>query len=267
MNEKSEYKVLEGTKDSYQKQLYWNMAIGLQQVDNLTPSLYLKELVTKNIDGIISNFEVEDSLHNYYKTQEKSNKKIIKEQECDIVSTRIVELLSDFSFSFRPITLKSIHEYLFKGIYDFAGKYRNYNITKEEPIIDRDTVIYADYNEIERTFEYDFKKEMEFDYSKFSIKEQIEHLAIFTSNIWQVHPFGEGNTRSCALLIVKYLRSLGYNINYDLFKEHSLYFRNALVKSNYSNRVKNIYSTNKFLIMFFENLLDNGTNILSNEDF
>ncbi|MEG0977423.1 MAG: hypothetical protein RSF02_02595, partial [Bacilli bacterium] len=157
MNEKSEYKVLEGTKDSYQKQLYWNMAIGLQQVDNLTPSLYLKELVTKNIDGIISNFEVEDSLHNYYKTQDLSNKKIIKEQECDIVSIRIVELLSDFSFSFRPIILKSIHEYLFKGIYDFAGIYRNYNITKEEPIIDRDTVIYADYNEIERTFEYDFK--------------------------------------------------------------------------------------------------------------
>ncbi len=266
MNDEIEYKKIDETKDSYVKQLYWNMAIGLQQVDGLTPSNYLKELVNKNVEGEITNYEVEESLHSYYKTKDLSDIKIANEQECDLVSTRIVELLNDNSFSLRPITLQSIHEYLFKGIYDFAGKYRTYNITKDEPILQNDTVVYADYNEIERTYEYDFKQEMGYDYSKLTIQEQIEHIAIFTSSIWQVHPFGEGNTRTVAVMIEKYLRSLGYNVNNDLFKEHSLYFRNALVRSNYSNRSKNIYQTNEYLIKFFENLLNNGINKLSNND-
>lgn len=266
MNKEIEYKRVEETKNTYQKQLYWNMAIGLQQVDGLTPSNYLKELVNKNIEGKITNYEIEESLQTYYKTQDLSDKKIVKEKECDLVSTRIVELLNNNSFSLRPITLKIIHEYLFKDIYDFAGEYRTYNITKEEPILQNDTVVYADYNEIERTFEYDFKEEMQYDYSKLTMNEQIERIADFTSNIWQVHPFGEGNTRTVAVLIEKYLRSLGYHVNNDLFKENSLYFRNALVRSNYSNRANNIYSTKKYLIKFLENLLNNGNNTLDNQD-
>lgn len=239
MNEDIEYKKVEETKYSSTKQLYWNMAIGLQQVDGLTPSSYLKELVTKNIEGKISNYEVEESLHNYYKTKNLNDKKISNERECDLVSTRIVELLNDNSFSFRPIILQN------------------------------ETVNYADYNEIEKVLEYDFKEEIKYDYSKLTLQEQIEHLVIFTSSIWQIHPFEEGNTRTVAVMIEKYLRSLGYKINNDLFKEHSLYFRNALVRSNYSNRVKNIYSTNEYLINFFENLiggknheLDNNNNLL-----
>ncbi|MFV0274900.1 MAG: Fic family protein [Bacilli bacterium] len=262
MNDNIEYKKIEEIKDGYKKQLYWNMAIGLQQVDGLTPSIYLKELVNKNIQGEITNYEVEESLHTYYKTKNLSNTKVANEKECDLVSTRIVELLNDNSFSFRPITLQSIHEYLFKGIYDFAGMYRTYNITKDEPILNNDTVNYADYNEIERIFEYDFKEEIKYDYSKLTLQEQLERLATFTSSIWQVHPFGEGNTRTVAVMIEKYLRSLGYNVNNDLFKEHSLYFRNALVRSNYSNRVKNIYPTNEYLIKFFDNLLNNGNHVL-----
>lgn len=240
------------------------MAIGLQQVDGLTPSTYLKQLVNGNVQGKIGNYEVEDLLHKYYETKDLSDKNVSREQECDLVSTRIVELLNDNNFSFRPITLQSIHEYLFKGIYDFAGKYRTYNITKDESILKNDTVIYADYNEIERTFEYE--EEMKYDYSKLTLREQIEHIATFTSSIWQVHPFGEGNTRTVAVMIEKYLRSLCYNVNNDLFKEHSLYFRNALVRSNYSNRAKNIYPTNEYLIKFFENLLNNGDYVLNNEE-
>lgn len=262
----NEYQKVEETKSSYTKQLYWNMAIGLQQVDGLTPSKYLTELVSKNVEGEISNFEVEASLHNYYKTQDLTNKKISDEQECDLVSTRIVELLNDNSFSFRVVTLQTIHEYLFKGIYDFAGKYRNYNITKNEPVLKNETVNYADYNSIEKTLEYDFKEEANFDYSKLTLNEQIKHLATFTSNIWQVHPFGEGNTRTVAVMLEKYLKSLGYNVNNDLFKKHSLYFRNALVRSNYANISENIYPTDEYLINFFENLLNGGTHKLDNND-
>jgi len=260
------YEKVEETKDTYTKQLYWNMAIGLQQVDGLTPSKYLVELANDNIDGKISNYEIEELLNKYYAKQNMADKKVTDEHECDLVSTRIVELLNDNNFSFRPTTLKVIHEYLFKGIYDFAGKYRTYNITKDEPILKDDTVIYSSYNEIETTLEYDFKQEMEYDYSKLSLQEQIEHIVDFTSRVWQVHAFGEGNTRTVAVMIEKYLRSLGYNVNNDLFKENSVYFRNALVRSNYSNRAKNVYSTNEYLIKFFENLLDDKNHELSSKD-
>ena len=260
------YEKVEETKSTYKKQLYWNMAIGLQQVDGLTPSKYLLELANDNIDGKISNYEIEVLLNKYYAKQNMTDKKITDEHECDLVSTRIVELLNDSNFSFRPTTLKVIHEYLFKGIYDFAGKYRTYNITKDEPILKGDTVIYSSYNEIETTLEYDFKQEMEYDYSKLSLQEQIEHIVDFTSRVWQVHAFGEGNTRTVAVMIEKYLRSLGYNVNNDLFKENSVYFRNALVRSNYSNRAKNVYSTNEYLIKFFENLLDDKNHELSSKD-
>lgn len=254
-------KVVE-TKDSYKKRVYWNMAIGLNQVDGLTPSKYLIELVNDNINGKINNNEIEELLNKYYKKQNISNKKITDEYECDLVSTRIVELLNDNNFSLRPTTLKVMHEYLFKDIYDFAGKYRTYNITKDEPILNGDTVVYSSYNEIETTLEYDFKEEMKYDYSKLTLKEQIEHIADFISRVWQVHPFGEGNTRTVAVMIEKYLRSLGYNVNNDLFKENSVYFRNALVRSNYSNRSKNVYPADEYLIKFFENLLTDKNHIL-----
>ncbi|WP_261813036.1 Fic family protein [Paraclostridium bifermentans] len=83
----------------------------------------------------------------------------------------------------------------------------------------------------------------------------MSRLARFTSSIWQVHPFCEGNTRTTAVFIIKYLRSLGYNVNNDLFKKHSLYFRNALVLSNYSDVNRNIRPDFKYLESFFEKLL------------
>lgn len=264
--ELNSYEKVEETKDSYKKQLYWDMAIGLQQVDSLVPSKYLIELANDNINGKISSYKIEELLNKYYAKQNMADKKVSDEHECDLVATRIVELLNDNNFSFRPITLKVIHEYLFKGIYDFAGKYRTYNITKEEPILKGDTVIYASFNEIKRTLDYDFNQEMEYDYSKLTLQEQINHIVDFTSRVWQVHAFGEGNTRTVAVMIEKYLRSLGYNVNNDLFKEHSVYFRNALVRSNYSNRAKNIYPTNEYLIKFFENLLADKKHELSSKD-
>ena len=175
-------------------------------------------------------------------------------------------MLEDKSFGFNPITLKNIHKYLFKDIYDFAGNYRNYNITKKEDILNGDTVKYVNYQDIESYFDYDFKEEKEFDYSKLNNDELIKHIAKFTSSIWQVHPFGEGNTRTTAVFIEKYLNNMGFDVNNDMFKEHSLYFRNALVRSNYGNIPKGIYPTFDYLVMFFENLLQEKNNKLKNRD-
>ena len=255
------------TTDSNKKREYWETGIGLNKVDNLEPSKYLLDLSKKNINGELKYYEIEELLKTYYKTKNISDEKIRNEKECDLVSLRIANILEDKSFGFSPITLKNIHKYLFKDIYDFAGEYRNYNITKKEDILNGDSVKYVNYQEIESYYEYDFKEEKEFDYSKLKNNDElIKHIVKFTSSIWQVHAFGEGNTRTTAVFIEKYLNSMGFNVNNDMFKNKSLYFRNALVRSNYGNIPKGIYPTFDYLIMFFENLLQGKNNRLENKD-
>ena len=266
MSEKESYIIENETHDTKKKQEYWSTVIGLNKVDNLEPSKYLIDLSEKNINGELKYTEVEDLLKTYYETQNQADINVQREKECDIVSLRIAQLLEDKSFGFSPITLKNIHKFLFKDIYDFAGNYRNYNITKKEEILNGDTVKYVNFQDIESYMEYDFKEEKEFDYSKLNSTELISHIVKFTSSIWQIHPFGEGNTRTTAVFIEKYLNSMGFNINNDMFKNNSLYFRNALVRSNYGNIPKGIYPTFQYLIMFFENLLQGKEHELKNRD-
>ena len=265
MSNQESYEIKNEISDPVKKQEYWETAIGLNKVDNLEPSEYLIELSKKNIEGKLKYYEIENLLKEYYAKKDCNNEKISNEKECDLVSLRIAELLEDKSFGFSPVTLKNIHRYLFKDIYDFAGSYRKYNITKKEPILNGNTVTYADFNNIEDYFNYDFNEEKEFEYSKLTSDEMIKHIAKFTSSIWQVHPFGEGNTRTTAVFIEKYLNSLGFEVNNDMFEKYSLYFRNALVRSNYTNIPKNVYPTFEFLIMFFENLLQRKNNKLEND--
>lgn len=248
------------------KQEYWNTGIGLNKVDYLEPSTYLIDLSHKNIKGELKYQEVENLLKTYYETQNMIDVKVQREKECDLVSLRIAQLLEDKSFGFSPITLKNIHKYLFKDIYDFAGNYRDYNITKKEEILNGDTVNYVNFQDLESYFEYDFKEEKDFDYSKLNKDEMIKHIAKFTSSVWQVHPFGEGNTRTTAVFMEKYLNNMGFLINNDMFKEYSLYFRNSLVRSNYGNVPKEIYPTFEYIILFFENLLQGKSNELENKE-
>lgn len=266
MNEDENYIIEIETTDAEKKQEYWSAGIGLNKVDNLEPSKYLLDLSEKNISGELKYYEVESLLKTYYEKQNSNDIKIKNEKECDLVSLRIAMLLEDKSFRFSPVTLKNIHKHLFKGIYDFAGEYRKYNITKKEDILNSDTIKYVNYQDIESYFEYDFKEEKEFDYSVLYKDELIIHIAKFTSSIWQVHPFGEGNTRTTAVFIEKYLNSMGFDVNNDMFKDKSLYFRNALVRSNYGNIPKGIYPTFDYLVMFFENLLQGKNNKLTNRD-
>ena len=268
--DKIKYEKIGETEDSKQRQLNWNIAFGLQTVDNLTPSKYMVELATENIIGNKSYETVEEEVKQYYKNanQEKVNK---GEKQADEVSLRIVKILNDKAFTFNYLTLKQFHKKLFENINigineKYIGEFRDYNITKKEPILDGETVQYADYSMIEQTLKYDFEEEEKQKYIEKTDKEKIERICTFTAHIWQVHPFGEGNTRTTALFIQKYLNSKGFNVNNELFKDNSLYFRNALVRANYSNISKGIEEDNKYLLMFFENLLYNEQNKLDNSE-
>ncbi len=251
---------------NYIKQLQWDMAIGLQEVDNLKPSKYLEQIKEKNVLGELTIEEVEQSLREYYIEKGKQNSINHNELECDFVSMRIVELLEKDDFELSVDYLKYIHKYLFQDVYEFAGEFRNVNFSKHEIILNNDSVAYGDYKTLKESLEYDISLEKDKNYKTMSIVDVIKNITDFSSSIWQVHPFREGNTRTTALFIEKYLISLGYDVDNSLFKDKSVYFRNALVRSNYFNNDLNIKEDKSYLIKFYENLLLGKNNNLHSED-
>ncbi len=247
-----------------EKTVAWQTAIGLQAVDGLTTSEYLLETAKENIEGKITIKEANARISNYY--EERSDRHAIETgtKEADIVAGRITALLAEKAFSFTPAAWMSIHRYLFKDVFMHAGKIRTYNIYKNEWVLNGKSVFYASYDSIPMTMEYDFKTEAAFSYKNLSRDAINRHLAQFTCDIWQIHPFGEGNTRSTAVFLIKYLSSLGYSINQECFAKKSWYFRNALVRANYNDLPNDIHATTLYLESFFENLLFGGNNELKN---
>ena len=259
------YNEIERPKN-YAKQLQWDMAIGLQEVDNLKPSKYLEKLLSENVTGEKTIYEVEHELKQYYIKKEKDDKVNHNELECDLVSTRIVELLQEDSFELSIDYLKYVHKYLFQDVYEFAGEFRKVDFSKHERILNNDSVGYGDYKLLEQSLDYDISLEKSKNYKGMNIVDVINNITDFSSRIWQIHPFREGNTRTTALFIEKYLMSLGYNVDNTMFKEKSVYYRNALVRSNYYNNYLNIKQDNSFLIKFYENLLLSKNNNLHSKD-
>lgn len=247
-----------------EKAAIWQTAIGLQAVDGLTTSEYLLETAKENIEGKITIEEANARISNYY--EDRSDRYAIETgtKEADIVAGRITALLAEKDFSFTPAAWVSIHRYLFKDVFMHAGEIRTYNISKNEWALNGKSVFYASYDSIPMTMEYDFKTEAAFSYKNLSRDDISRHFAQFTCDIWQIHPFGEGNTRSTAVFIIKYLSSLGYSIGKECFAKNSWYFRNALVRANYNDLPNDIHATTLYLERFFENLLFGGNNELKN---
>ena len=250
----------------YTKQLQWDMAIGLQQVDNLRPSKYLEQISEKNILGELTIEEVEQNLREYYVEKKKQNNIDHNELECDFVSMRIVELLEKDDFELSVDYLKYIHKYLFQDVYEFAGEFRKVDFSKHEKILNNDSVAYGDCKTLTESLEYDISLEKDKNYKDMNVVEVIKNITNFSSSIWQVHPFREGNTRTTAVFIEKYLISLGYNVDNSLFKDKSVYFRNALVRSNYFNNYLNIKEDKSYLIKFYENILLGKNNNLNSKN-
>lgn len=248
-----------------EKTYAWTTAIGLQQVDGLTPSKYLFETAKRNIDGEISVAEATSIIDSYYESKtDRSGNDNERTEEADKVSSRIAQILSEKSFNFSPSYLIALHGRLFAGIFKFAGKIRDYDISKKEWVLDGDSVMYGAAFELKAALDYDFEQERHFSYKNLTLEETVKHITFFVSRLWQIHAFGEGNTRTTAVFTIKYLRSLGFNADNRIFAENSWYFRNALVRANYNNLQKGIHENPEFLEKFFRNLLLGEHNELKN---
>ena len=265
--------ILQAEPDKHENGKLWQTAIGLQQVDGLTPSKYLYETAKRNIDGEITIEQAKQIIDSYYETKKDRGPSTgLRDpnsddtEEADKVSVRIREILAEKTFSFTPDLLLSIHKRLFTGVFHKikAGRFRDYNISKREWVLNGESVLYANADMIRQTLDYDFDQEKAFDYSKISKDDSVKHLTRFIANIWQIHPFGEGNTRTTAVFTIKYLNSLGFEVNNEPFEKNSWYFRNALVRANYTNMNKGIYMNTEYLEKFFRNLLLGERNELKN---
>lgn len=264
-NDFEEYKK-QGEPSQKEKAENWAISIGLQKVDDLTPSRYLIETAKENIEGKIDNDEVKERINSYYKTEAGQSQDIGTEQ-ADKVSMHIAEILSEKSFSLSPTTIYSIHRRMFYDVFPkIAGVIRDYNITKKEVVLNGDTVHYGPFQDIKFALDYEFDREKEFSYSELNTKEKIEHIAKFISSIWQIHPFAEGNTRTIAIFTIKYLQTMGFIAKNIFFEQNAKYFRDSLVRANYQNVKNGISYTKEYLNLFFENLLFDGKNKLDSKN-
>lgn len=233
----------------------WRVAIGLQAVDGLRTSAYLQETARKNIEGDITIDEARELINQYYITKSAHDNDDADKEEADRVSSNIVKVLSSPTFNFSTGGYQSVHRRVFEGVMKHAGELRTYDITKKEWVLEGDTVHYLNWEDLRRALDYDIAQEREFSYKGLSISETISHITRFVSGLWQIHAFGEGNTRTTAVFTIQYLRTIGFEVNNDMFERHSWYFRNALVRANYKSVVKGIDYTPIYLERFFRNLL------------
>ena len=242
----------------------WRVAIGLQAVDGLQVSEYLKQTARQHIEGEITIDEARKQIKQYYISKTQHDADDEEKAEADNVSGNIAKLIGSPSFTFSGAGVMAIHRAIFEGVFKHAGTLRTYDITKKEWVLRGDTVMYGRWQDLRMALDYDIEQEKQFDYSGLSMNEIVEHIAKFISGIWQSHPFREGNTRTTAIFAIKYLKSIGFECNNGMFEQHSWYFRNALVRANYKNVAKGINQDYSFLNKFFRNLLMGENNELKN---
>ena len=260
MDEKEQYinfdeYIRQGEPTQKEKAGYWQTAIGLQAVDGLKTSDYLQNTARRHIEGEITIDEARELVNQYYVTKTAQDANDEDKEEADRVSSNIVKVLSSPTFDFSTGGFQSVHRRVFEGVMKHAGEFRKYDITKKEWVLEGDTVLYLNWEDLRRAIDYDIEQERAYNYKGKSHDEMITHLSRFVSGLWQIHAFGEGNTRTTAVFTIQYLRSLGFDVDNDQFAKHSWYFRNALVRANYHNIAKGIDYTPVYLQRFFRNLL------------
>lgn len=247
--------IRQGEPDQREKAGIWSVAIGLQQVDGLQTSDFLRQTAKRNIEGEISIEEAGKVVREYYISKGQHDAVNEDEQEADRVSANIAAILRSKTFNFSTLGYTSVHRRIFDGVMKHAGELRQYDITKKEWVLQGDTVLYLNWEDLRMALDYDLEQEKNFSYVGLSSDDMIAHLTKFVSGLWQIHAFPEGNTRTTAVFTILYLRSLGWQVDNEMFAKHAWYFRNALVRANYHNVQKGIDYTFTYLERFFRNLL------------
>lgn len=246
-----------------QRRHYWAVAIGLQDVDGLSVSDYLRENASAYIEGEKTLAEVGSLVRSYHEAGNDANA-----LEADFVSQRIAEILARGAFHLAPEMLSRIHEYLFQDLDPSVyhpGEFKTERMIKQEEILNGDSVLYADPLTYDMALKGALSAEMVKAYSAFD-KGELEGFCHTVAFLWQIHPFYEGNTRTVAVFSELYLNQLGFDVANEPFEKHARYYRDALVRAMYRNAAAGIFPDESFLVSFYENVLGLKDNALVREE-
>jgi len=252
----SEYDTLLPNQNIEKRRGYWEVGKGLQATDGLQTSEYLETIIEDTLIGKYDTEHAANKVCDYYAAIDQNDPEY-QNKEADIVAARIVVCLEREDFKLSPISLKAIHKELFQDVLPFkwVGEYRMENVTKKEPILNGSTMTYADYKTVPEYLQYDFTAEQTAQYGVPFYEADAHKFAKFISTIWQAHPFREGNTRTISTFAIKYLRTMGIQIDNKPFEQNAKWFRDALVRANYSNAQKGVRPETLYLNKFFENVI------------
>ena len=145
----------------------------------------------------------------------------------DIRPTRI-------AYTYDTEHLVAIHKYLFGDIYEWAGTFRKENLYKSERVLSGGSAEYADYHDIAKKLEEKLQK-----YGTVNWKESTDIsdiVADFLLDLWSIHPFREGNTRTCITFLWHYLKGKDINFQVSLLRNNPMYVRDSLVMANYDQK-------------------------------
>lgn len=248
-----------------ERKRYWAVAIGLQAVDGLEVSPYLRSLAQDYEAGERTLVDTGELIRRYHggpsdDTEESS-------READLVSQRIAELLAASPFALEPEFIPYIHGYLFQDIPEFnPGSFKTERMMKPEAILNGDTVRYAEPSVYDMSLSAAMRREKRREYGLGLTGAALSGFCQTVSFIWQVHPFYEGNTRTVAVFSELYLDHLGYSVGNDPFAEHSAYYRDALVRSIYRNPKAAIEADSSYLVAFYDNAVNDAGHSLDRSD-
>ena len=145
----------------------------------------------------------------------------------DVRPTRI-------AYTYDTEHLVAIHKYLFGDIYEWAGTFRKENLYKSERVLSGGSAEYADYHDIAKKLEEKLQK-----YGTVNWKESTDIsdiVADFLLDLWSIHPFREGNTRTCITFLWHYLKGKDINFQVSLLRNNPMYVRDSLVMANYDQK-------------------------------
>ena len=241
----------------------WITAAGLQAADNLKTSFFLLKTAAENIAGRISVEDAVQKITEHYagSAQDACN----QAGAADLIAARIVSILCQDPFEFSVSRYPYIHAKLYESICADAGKFQKHSISRREWVLNRELVTY-DYSDdfMDRLTAVVGREKADGNMPFLDISVHIPRLASFISDLWQIHPFEEGNTVTTAVFLIQYLPFKGFPLMNTVFAEYALYFRSALVRANYADPDKGIRSTTYFLELFLRNLLAEEQNELIN---
>ncbi|MCL2200860.1 MAG: Fic family protein [Oscillospiraceae bacterium] len=252
----SEYTPLAPNQDLEKRKRYWEIGKGLQAVDGLQTSTYLETIIADTLVNKYSTEQAAEMVYSHYAAMDFESAEY-EHKEADIVAARIAVCLEREDFKLSPVTLKVIHRELFQDVLPFkwVGEYRTENLSKKESVLGGATMTYSDYRAIAEYLHYDFDIEQSAGYNTPFEEADVHKFAKFISAIWQAHPFREGNTRTISTFAIKYLRTMGVQVDNAPFEKYSKWFRDALVRANHTDAQNSIRPNVSYLNKFFENLI------------